>query len=444
MRIANASELADSGEPPSGDRFAAIQVAIVDLSDEMPVLYRGRTGGGDYGGMWVLVLDNGCPLGVVEFPFTGASIGGAALMNLLLEGTKGAVHSDPSIETPDSQLPFASIVVPTTFDRFDQLQRCAERLSSLDYPDYEVVIVDNRPDRPNGQAERDVISTFPRVRVITEQVRGISAARNRGVAASTGEFVAFTDDDVKPHPAWLRRIGARYAADPEVSSVTGLVVPDEFETVTQLWFEQSGVGLDRNFHRYEYRSIASDTGFLGWHRERFMVRRTENNRQVDHWLYMIGSFGMGCNLSFRRKFLDHYGGFDLALGAGTPSRGGEDIIPMIELLFSGHTLVYEPSAIVSHAHRRTYEDLREQIYGYGVGFTAALTALAWRNPKHLVGYLRVVIPGARAFLGIGPSTRPEKPIDYPTELTRLEMKGLLFGPIAYIQSRWLYRGRRSH
>src|ERR1035437_4393076 len=110
--------------------------------------------------MWVLVLENGSPLDVVEFPFTDDWIGGAALKGLLIDGTKGAAPPDPLVELPDSQLPFASIVVPTTFRRFDQLQRCTERLSTLDYPNYEVIVVDNRPDRPNGHAEREKISTY--------------------------------------------------------------------------------------------------------------------------------------------------------------------------------------------------------------------------------------------------------------------------------------------
>ena len=441
-RSGNFSESEGSRESPSGDRFSAIQVAIIDLADEMPVLYRARADGTEFGGLWVLVLENGSPLGVVEFPFTGDSIGGAALKGLLLDGTKEADPPDPLVELPDAQLPFASIVVPTTFDRFDRLQSCVERLSSLDYPDYEVIVVDNRPERPNGHVERDKLSTLPRVRVITERVRGISAARNCGVAISLGEFVAFTDDDATPHPKWLRRIGTRYALQREVNCVTGLVVPVEFETEAQLWFEQSGVGLDRNLHRYEYRSIANERGTVGLGRKRFMVRRQEGNRQIDHSLYMVGPYGMGCNLSFRRQFLIENGGFDRALGTGTPTRGGEDIASLVELLFSGETLAYEPSAIVSHAHRSTYEELRKQIFGYGVGMSAALIALAWRNPRHVVGYARVFSSGARAFLGRGPSTRPQKPTDYPAELTRLEIKGLFYGPIAYLHSRWLYRGRR--
>jgi len=441
-RNGNSSESEGSTESSTEDRFTAIQVAIIDLADEMPVLYRARAGGNDFGGMWVLVLEHGSPLGVVEFPFTGDSIGGAALRDLLLDSTKEADPPDPLVELPDSQLPFASIVVPATFDRFDQLQNCVERLSSLDYPDFEVIVVDNRPERPNGHVERDQLSTLPRVRVITEPMRGISAARNCGVAISLGEFVAFTDDDATPHPKWLRRIGTRYALQREVNCVTGLVVPVEFETEAQLWFEQSGVGLDRNLHRYEYRSIANERGAAGLGRTRFMVRRQEGNRQIDHSLYMLGPYGMGCNLSFRRQFLIEYGGFDRALGAGTPTRGGEDIVPLVELLFSGEPLAYEPSAIVSHAHRSTYEELRKQIFGYGMGLSAALIALAWKNPRHLVGYAQVFIPGARAFLGRGPSTRPEKPTDYPAELTRLEIKGLFYGPIAYLHSQWLYRGRR--
>jgi glycosyltransferase involved in cell wall biosynthesis len=432
-----------SDAPPSEREFRALQVAIVDLAEEMPVLARTRPDGSDFGGAWILVLDKGAPLGVVEFPFSNDTVGGAELESILREGTKGANPADPPGEAPDSELPFASIVVPTTFDRFDQLQECVERLSTLDYPNYEVVVVDNRPDRPAGQSERETIAEFPRVRVITEGVRGISAARNCGIANSTGEFIAFTDDDVRPHPKWLRRVGSRFVLQPEVCCVTGLVIPDEFETVTQLWFEQSGCGLDRNLHAYQYRSLSNRSKAAGVGHSAFMVRRQEQSTNVDHWLYMFGSFGMGCNMAFRRTFFSNYGAFDRALGAGTPSRGGEDILPLVELLYSGQVLAYEPSAIVSHAHRRTYPELQHQIYGYGVGSTAALTALAWRNPRHLIGYLRVFIPGVMAFLGKGPSTRPDKPADYPAELTRLELKGLLLGPAAYIHARWKYRDDRT-
>jgi cellulose synthase/poly-beta-1,6-N-acetylglucosamine synthase-like glycosyltransferase len=430
-----------SGSPPHENGFRALQVAIIDLAEEMPTLQRTRPGESDFGGAWILVLDKGAPLGTVEFAFTSDSVGGTELEAILLEGTKGADRADPPDEVPDSELPFASVVVPTTFDRFDQLQECAAHLSNLDYPDYEVIVVDNRPDRPMGQAERETISMFRRVRVVTEEVRGISAARNCGIANSTGDFVAFTDDDVRPHPKWLRRIGSRFVLQPEVCCVTGLVIPDEFETVTQLWFEQSGCGLDRNLHPYQYRTLSRPSRSSGMGRSAFMVRRQEQKKNADHWIYMFGSFGMGCNMSFRRTFLSDYGEFDYALGAGTPSRGGEDILPLVELLYSGKVLAYEPSAMVSHAHRRTYAELQHQIYGYGVGTTAALTALAWRNPRHLIGFFRVLIPGVMAFMGRGPSTRPEKPSDYPAELTRLELKGLLFGPIAYIHARWVYRGR---
>ena len=428
-----------SGAPfPLEGGFRPLRVAIIDLAEEMPTLQRTRPDGSDFGGAWILVLDKGAPLGVVEFTFSSDSMGGAALEALLIEGTKGDNSPGPPDEVPDSELPFASIVVPTTFDRFDQLQECVERLSTLDYPDYEVVVVDNRPDRSRAIRKRDhcAVPSGP-----------------RGYRARTGHLG-------RPQ-LWHRQLDGRIRrihrrrreATPKVattcrqsirSRARGLLRDRACDSrrirnCTHLWFEQSGCGLDRNLHPYHYRSLSYRSKSAGVGHAAFMVRRQEQNKNVDHWIYMFGSFGMGRNMSFRRSFFSGYGGFDCALGAGTPSRGGEDILPLVELLYSRQVLAYEPSAIVSHAHRRTYAELQHQIYGYGVGSTAALTALAWRNPRHLIGYLRVFFPGVLAFMGRGPSTRPEKPSDYPAELTRLELKGLLLGPIAYIHARWVYR-----
>jgi len=134
-------------------------------------------------------------------------------------------------------------------------------------------------------------------------------------------------------------------------------------------------------------------------------------------------------------------GFDEVLGAGTPTRGGEDLDLLCRTITDGHTLVYEPAALLWHLHRRPYRALRRQMYSYGMGLSATVTK--WLLDK---GTSRQVL--SRLPAGVGRVLRPDstknaaKTPDYPAELNRLEVLGLLVGPVAYLRSR--SQDRRLH
>src|SRR5207248_9351329 len=83
-----------------------------------------------------------------------------------------------------------------------------------------------------------------------------------------------------------------------------------------------------------------------------------------------GRFGAGGNLSLRRGALEKMGGFDPALDAGSFARGGGDLDIMARVLRDGGKLVYDPRAICWHQHRRSMDQLRRQMFDYGVGFVA--------------------------------------------------------------------------
>ena len=247
-----------------------------------------------------------------------------------------------------------------------------ERLAALDYPDYDVIVVDNR-------REASEPLELPGARVVREPRPGISAARNRGLAAAAGEIVAFTDDDVVVNRRWLRALGERFARQPGWRGDRPRRAA-ELETAAQVWFERSGSGPDRGFVALTFERAG-----------RFHMRRRVTGtgaERVDS-LYATGELGLGSNMAFRLAAARAVGGFDEALGTGTPSRGGEDLAMLVELLVGGHRLAYEPAAIVHHTHRATAQELEHQIHGYGVGFTAMLTAITLRDPRHLVGLAAV-------------------------------------------------------
>ena len=66
--------------------------------------------------------------------------------------------------------------------------------------------------------------------------------------------------------------------------------------------------------------------------------------------------------------LRRMGGFDPAIGPGTPTRSGEDLWLFMRLAQEGYVLGFEPASLVHHTHRRDMDGLRRQIYSYGVGW----------------------------------------------------------------------------
>jgi glycosyltransferase involved in cell wall biosynthesis len=95
---------------------------------------------------------------------------------------------------------------------------CLEALVAADYARdrCEIVFVDNN----STDRSADIVRGYPRVRLLSEPTPGAYAARNLGVAATSGEIVAFTDADCAPRPDWLTRI-AEAMRQPEVQLVQG-------------------------------------------------------------------------------------------------------------------------------------------------------------------------------------------------------------------------------
>jgi len=95
-------------------------------------------------------------------------------------------------------------VVLCTRDRTDLVLTALDGLTSLRYPSFEIVVVDNAP---SSDATRDAVRARfagdQRVQYVREPRPGLSCARNRGVAEAAADIVAFTDDDVRVDPWWL-------------------------------------------------------------------------------------------------------------------------------------------------------------------------------------------------------------------------------------------------
>jgi GT2 family glycosyltransferase len=317
--------------------------------------------------------------------------------------------------------PFVSVIIPT-HERPEPLGRCLESLLAMQYPNLEIVIVDNFPDTTRT---RDLIATRydgrSDIRYVVEERRGSASARNRGLRVARGKLVAFTDDDVVFDRYWLAELLTGFSAGDHVGCVTGLIMPIELETRAQIWFEEYG-GFGKGFERRLY-----DIG--------------PNRPASPLFPYNPGMFGSGGSMAFQVDALREVGSFDPSLGNGTPTLGGVDVEAFFRIVQGGYQLVYEPGAMIQHAHRREYQALRRQVFTYGSGLAAVLTKAVARRPSLLLGLALKAPLGLRMLLGPNSSSssvdsglRLRKSTDYPSELVRDELRGMLYGPLAYLRS----------
>ena len=301
-----------------------------------------------------------------------------------------------------------TVVIPTG-GRPRKLERCLGSLCELDYAPFDVVVVDNKPERPGTE---HVVAAFVdrlSVRYVAEPRPGSSVARNRGVAETAAELVAFADDDVVLDRGWLGWLLDPFA-DPRVSATAGMILPLELQTESQKRLEQyAGFSKGVGAHTYD----------LSEHRAR--------NRLL--YPYWGGVFGSGASAAFRRAQFVAAGGFDTALGTGTPARAGADIDAFTTTVLHGDQVVYQPRAVSWHEHTRDPDGLRRTLFDYGVGFSAIMT-------KHLTHDARFLAALTRSIpLALAGRDRPSAQARLPRALARVERRGMLCGPWLYGRSR---------
>ena len=311
-------------------------------------------------------------------------------------------------------VPFVSIIV-STHDRPERLSICLRSLLSQHYPRYEIIVVDNAPST-NATADliRQTYGGIPELHYIREDRPGLSWGQNCGMTVARGEIFAFTDDDVVVDSYWLLELVKAFSIADDVACVTGLVLPLELETPAQILLEEYG-GFSKGFIRRVYDMA-------------------ENRAKQPLYPYTAGRFGTGACMAFRSAFLRSVGGFDPALAVWY-----EDIAAFFQVVTQGYKLVYEPAAIVHHLHNRDYAILRKQMYHYGVGLTAYLTKVILESPLLLFDILAKVPYGLFFILSSRSPKNSKKSKNYPQELNALERKGMVYGPFAYVRSRWEMR-----
>lgn len=434
---------AENSQQSASDGFLPTRVIEVELTERLPRLeYDGH-----YGRAWLLIRLHSEPVGVcvVTLPREGIGpddlgvlvwreVGDAVAGRFASAGlpAPGALPGAGLTVAPDewpylrrraqvlAGAPFISVVICTR-DRPEQIKKCLNRLTRQRYPRYEVVVVDNAP---TSDALRLVVEgqdcAEAKFRYCVEPRPGLSWARNAGIAAAESDVIAFLDDDDEPDEYWLAGIARGFAEGDGVGCVSGIVLPARLDNAVENLFEQVG----------------------GHSKGRGFVRESFSKSGPQSPLWPLPPFGVGANMAFRREALDRIGGFDVALGAGTPTSGGEDTLAITLVMLEGYDVVYEPAALMWHHHRQDMASLNKQLHGYSVGLTAFYAALLRQRPAAFLGLLKL-LPMAAGYLkggdGDGEAAAEEVPGSLAAGLDRRALQGMLKGPLLYAKSRRVQR-----
>lgn len=334
------------------------------------------------------------------------------------------------VALPVAQDELVSVVV-CTLGRDPRLVETVTAVLAQTHAGLDVVVVDNDPS--SGRVPRLLAGLDdPRLRVVAQPVRGLSAARNAGLAAARGALVAYTDDDAVPEPDWIAEVLAvlRRDAAGVVGCVTGRVLAAETVTPEQEWFEQAGI-FDKGGRATVWSLAPVASTELG-----------EPGTRSPFFPYTAGEMGSGNNMTFRADVLRALGGFDEALGAGSPARGGEDLDVFRRVVLDGAVVAYTPRAVVRHYHRDSYAALQQQMFGYGAGMAAVLTKLVVHGGRPALAVLRSLPRGVHMLLAPGSAKNVKKPPQMPRSLVVTELRGYLAGPWLYLRSVVVSRRRR--
>jgi GT2 family glycosyltransferase len=211
-----------------------------------------------------------------------------------------------------SRAPRVSVIV-CTYNGGRTLAQCLGSLRAVDYPDYEVIVVDDGSEDDTST----ILERFPEVRVIRQQNLGLSVARNQGLRSATGEIIAYTDSDCFAETSWLthlvhqlERSGAAAVGGPNLTPEDGWLAPGQPTHVL------------------------------------------ESDQVAEHI--------PGCNMAFRRSALDAVNGFDPQYRTA-----GDDVDVCWRLQQAGHWITFAPAACVWHHRRATPRAYLRQQAGYG-------------------------------------------------------------------------------
>lgn len=290
-----------------------------NLAEARPLMLEFRSGGPDQDDLVACAFGLGAA-GVVAAPIrppvTSASLN---VRMLTADELLPFVTLNGSCPPKPAETPMVSVVI-CAFNAERTMRPCLESLRRLEYPTYEVIIVDD------GSRDRtaDIAMDFPEFRLIRQPNKGLSEARNVGMHAAAGEIVAYADSDCVVDPDWLTLM-IRATIEGGFDGCGG----PNYAPHEDGWVEAC---------------VAASPGAP--------CHVLLDDDRAEHLA--------GCNMAYRKAALLQIGGFDPRFTAA-----GDDVDICWRMMGAGFTLGYCPSAFVWHFRRNTVKAYYGQQRGYG-------------------------------------------------------------------------------
>ncbi|WP_448274523.1 glycosyltransferase [Nostoc sp. DSM 114160] len=217
------------------------------------------------------------------------------------------------------EYPKVSVIV-CAYNAERTMDSCLASLKELNYPNYEVIVVND------GSSDRtlQITQRYDYVRLINQENKGLSVARNVGMTAATGEIVAYTDSDCMADPDWLTYLVAKFLSSGLAAVGGPNLSPPEDSLVPACVAVSPGVPT---------HILLSDE---------------------------VAEHIAGCNMAFRRQVLQEINGFNPIFRTA-----GDDVDICWRLQDRGYTIGFSPAAIVWHFRRNTVAAYLKQQQGYG-------------------------------------------------------------------------------
>jgi len=228
--------------------------------------------------------------------------------------------------------PLVSVVICTR-NRPDKIGTAVVSVLGNDHPAFDLTVIDQSTSDATEAILRPMCEADGRLHYIHVEKAGLSRAYNTGVLRTSGQLIAFTDDDCIVPSDWLTTIERAFESDSEADLLYGQVA-----------------------------AVQTNSG-KGGSTPTLELTRSERLSRRDGFRVI----GMGANFAARRRLFDVIGGFDEALGGGGPLRSSQDYDLAYRAYRAGSVILLRPEVKLLHDGHRDDEDWTAVLRNYGIG-----------------------------------------------------------------------------